>query len=152
MLAFSGIDKSRKPNKYWYKACRVINETKGNGGFEVDWARATASMYLRVTDVRIGKCWDSFWVWVTELATEKFRSKLNGSKNRIFHSRSLFQFVPVLILVWGKNGSEWLTPSETCFLFAIVSVRIGYKFPCFDCVMVELLNVRCRWLNWCLVC
>ena len=36
MLAFSGIDKGRKPNKYWYKACRVITETKGNGGLEVD--------------------------------------------------------------------------------------------------------------------
>ena len=32
MLAFSGVDKSRKTNKYWYKACRVIIETKGNGG------------------------------------------------------------------------------------------------------------------------
>ena len=32
MLAFSGYDKSKKSNKYWYKACRVIIETKGNGG------------------------------------------------------------------------------------------------------------------------
>ena len=47
MLAFSGIEKGRKSNNYWYKACRVITETKGNGGFEIDLARTLT----RVTDI-----------------------------------------------------------------------------------------------------
>ena len=49
MLAFSGIDKSRKPNKYWYKACRVITETKGNGGTLQYWDAADVALFLQTS-------------------------------------------------------------------------------------------------------
>ena len=52
MLAFSGIDKGRKPNKYWYKACRVITETKGNGGLRLIMSKSSSD------NIDVGeRCW-----------------------------------------------------------------------------------------------